>query len=259
MKSDFFERYLKHEIEDLPKYVVLRETLRSAIMDGYWRKGEKLPPEAKIASTTPFSLGTVQKALGSLVAEGVVERRQGHGTFVADDRSQMIDPWHFRFCGEKATDFKRVYPKLLSKKKIRTRSPWARLISPDSDHLIQIDRIIGIGNEFSLYSRFYLSGTHFGGILNKSNRELSSLNFKTILHQEYNVSFTRASHAIQLVEFPQDICHSLNIPEETLGMLMEILAGSKLKNPTSYQEVFIPPNRLKLCISDSSEIPKSWR
>jgi GntR family transcriptional regulator len=259
MKSDFFKLYLRPELKGLPKYVELRETLRNAIKDGYWKKGEKLPSEAEIAKITPLSLGTVQKALGALVAEGVVERRQGHGTFVANDRSQMTEPWHFRFYDEKTGDFKRVYPKLLLKKRITSRAPWARLVNPDSDNLIQINRIVDIGNEFSVYSRFYLSGDRFEGILKKPNKELSSLNFKTILHQEYNVSFTKASHMLQVTELPTDICQALNVRHSTVGMLVEILAGSKLKNPTYFQEVFIPPNNLRLCISDSSDIPNSWK
>ena len=116
MEPDFLRKYRKDNLKGLPKYVELREILRSAVFDGYWKAGDKLPPEKQLADITPFSLGTVQKALKALSAEGVVERRHGHGTFVSPKKIQMLDPWHFRFSSSLFKNFLEVYPRLISKK-----------------------------------------------------------------------------------------------------------------------------------------------
>ena len=258
MKDDFFARYGKAHIAGLPKYAQLREALRAAIEDGYWQAGAKLPPEVLLASISPFSLGTVQKALRALVKEGLVERRPGSGTFVAEDRRQMYDPWHFRFTKNGEENFLPVYPKILSKRVISNKGPWVGLISPESRKVIQIDRVVSIENMVLIYSKFFLSADRFDGFLNKPIKELESINFKTILRSEYNLSIRYMNHTIQTVRLPEKIARVVHVPDQTSGMLLSIVALSSLKVPTYYQQVFIPPTDLKLHIPDSTFIPERW-
>jgi len=258
VKTDFFQAYGKPYLAGLPKYAQLREVLRTAIEDGYWQPGEKLPPEITLASTTPFSLGTVQKAMRALVKEGIIERRPGSGTFVSVDRRQMYDPWHFRFTKDGQENFLSVYPKVIAKKIIFSQAPWAQLISPASERIIQINRTIEIGELFSIYSRFFLAADKFEGFLAKSRKELESANFKTILRQQYNLSIRYMNHTIQMAEFPPEVADAIRVSQGTVGILLSIVALSSLKAPTYYQEVFIPPNELELHISDSAFIPERW-
>jgi GntR family transcriptional regulator len=258
MNHDFFQAYGKSYIAGLPKYAQLREALRTAIEDGYWQPGEKLPAEIALAATTPFSLGTVQKAMRALVKEGIIERRPGSGTFVAVDRRQMYDPWHFRFTVDEGQNFLSVYPKVVAKKVIFSQASWARLISPASDKIIQINRIITIGDSISIYSRFFLAADKFSGFLTKTRKELESVNFKTILRHEYNLSIRYMNHTVQMAGLPQEVAQAIHFPPGTAGLLLSIVALSSLKTPTYYQEVFIPPSNLRLHISDSSFIPERW-
>jgi DNA-binding GntR family transcriptional regulator len=258
MQSDFFSKYQKPEFNDLPKYVKLREVLRCAITDGHWKNSEKLPPETEIANITKLSLGTVQKALRELVDEDVIERRQGRGTFIVNKRTLMVDPWHFRFYNIQPGEFLKVYPKIMSKKIVKKQTTWSQLINPNGTGLIQIDRLISIVDEFLIFSKFFLSAKKFKGFLQKSDKELSSLNFKTILHQEYNVSFANMSYSLQTCTFPTDICQAIKMQEGTAGLLVEIFAFSRYNKPVYYQEVYIPPNKFKLYISDSTTLPNYW-
>jgi GntR family transcriptional regulator len=67
----------------LPLYVQVRERIVSAIEYGEWDAGEALPSEFELADRFGVSQGTVRKGLDALVAEGVLFRRQGLGTFIA--------------------------------------------------------------------------------------------------------------------------------------------------------------------------------
>ncbi len=66
-----------------PLYRVLAEALREAVVSGDYPPGGKLPTEAKLAKQFGMSRGTVVKAIATLVAEGIVIKRQGAGSFVA--------------------------------------------------------------------------------------------------------------------------------------------------------------------------------
>ena len=66
-----------------PLYRQVKELLLQRVVSGVWKPGEGLPSEAKLAEQFNVSQGTVRKALEEMVAEHVVVRHQGKGTFVA--------------------------------------------------------------------------------------------------------------------------------------------------------------------------------
>jgi len=66
-----------------PLYQKLQQALREAIHNRVLAPDEALPPERDMAEEFSVSRITVRKALDGLVAEGLLTRRQGAGTFVA--------------------------------------------------------------------------------------------------------------------------------------------------------------------------------
>jgi GntR family transcriptional regulator len=66
-----------------PLYQRLQTALRGAIERQVLKPEDALPPERDLASDFDVSRITVRKALDGLVAEGLLTRRQGAGTFVA--------------------------------------------------------------------------------------------------------------------------------------------------------------------------------
>ncbi|MBI5112015.1 MAG: GntR family transcriptional regulator [Rhodovulum sp.] len=66
----------------LPIYQRLKDALAERIQDGHWRPGEAIPAESELASDFGVALGTMRKAIEGLVAQGLLERHQGRGTFV---------------------------------------------------------------------------------------------------------------------------------------------------------------------------------
>ncbi|MGD7707801.1 substrate-binding domain-containing protein [Microlunatus sp. Y2014] len=60
----------------------MSEWLRRGILAGTWPVGDRLPTEQQLVRSTGYSLNTVRRGVDDLVADGLVERRQGAGTFV---------------------------------------------------------------------------------------------------------------------------------------------------------------------------------
>lgn len=65
-------------------YVRLRQALRGTIEAGAVGPGQALPGERELAKWLDLSRVTVRKAIGGLVADGLLVQRQGSGTFVAE-------------------------------------------------------------------------------------------------------------------------------------------------------------------------------
>ncbi len=69
------------------------QSLRTEIMSGRWAVGDQLPNEAALSAKLGVSRGTVREAVRALVAQGMLETRQGSGTYVrsTSDASRSLD------------------------------------------------------------------------------------------------------------------------------------------------------------------------
>ena len=71
-----------------PLYQQLMARLKNDILAGVYPSGARIPSEQLLCETYGVSRVTVRKAMLDLVQEGLLVRRQGKGTFVADERIQ---------------------------------------------------------------------------------------------------------------------------------------------------------------------------
>ena len=67
-----------------PLYEQVGDLIRQRLVENYWPPGGALPSEIQLAKDLGVSQGTVRKALDDLVAENLLYRRQGLGTFVPE-------------------------------------------------------------------------------------------------------------------------------------------------------------------------------
>lgn len=81
----------------LPLYQRLRDQLAEQIANNRWRPGEAIPTEAALSSEYCLSTGTVRKAIDMLVADNILERQQGRGTFIRRPQFQSSLFRFFRF------------------------------------------------------------------------------------------------------------------------------------------------------------------
>lgn len=71
-----------------PRYIKIHNEIQSRIEKGYWQVGQRIPAERELAQEFMVSRMTLRQALQTLVDEGVLERRIGAGTFVAQRKIQ---------------------------------------------------------------------------------------------------------------------------------------------------------------------------
>jgi DNA-binding FadR family transcriptional regulator len=60
-------------------------TLRAEVREGRWPVGSRIPTEPELAELTGTGRNTVREAVQALVHAGLLERRQGSGTYVVAD------------------------------------------------------------------------------------------------------------------------------------------------------------------------------
>ena len=72
-----------------PLYHQLMQRITADIEQGTYPTGSRIPPEHELEQTYQVSRVTVRRALAELTAEGLLERKQGKGTFVSMPRTGL--------------------------------------------------------------------------------------------------------------------------------------------------------------------------
>ena len=71
---------------DIPLYSQIVNIVKRNISAGTLSTGDLLPSESELCRTFDISRSTVRQAIGTLESEGLVVRKQGRGTFVAEPK-----------------------------------------------------------------------------------------------------------------------------------------------------------------------------
>ena len=89
-----------------PLYRQVYDIVVRRVVQGVWKPGEALPSEQALARELGVSQGTMRKVLDALTSEKLLERRQGKGTFIAENTQERALFRFFRMArpgGERMT------------------------------------------------------------------------------------------------------------------------------------------------------------
>jgi GntR family transcriptional regulator len=154
-----------YESQRTPKYIQIYEWVHAMIRKGRFKVGDRLPTEPGLAKQFNSSRMTVRKAIDPLVLEGVVERRQGQGTFVVSndiikltyDASKPIRFSHEMRQAGRSHDFKVVDYRVIEADKDLQRY----LNLAKGQRVIFLNQVLSVGQKPVIIDRTYLEyGTY---------------------------------------------------------------------------------------------------
>ena len=73
----------------VPLYLQVRDKILKRIVDEKLGPGMLIPNEQSLAKTYGTSLSTIRQAITLLVADGVLSKKQGKGTFIAEKKTVL--------------------------------------------------------------------------------------------------------------------------------------------------------------------------
>lgn len=235
-----------------PKYQRLADVLVEAIRQGVWRPGDQLPPEEELTSLTPYSLGTVQRALRDLSQQGLVVRQHGLGSFVADPPRELQDPWHCRFVDDDGQTLLPVYSQVVARATVSELGPWTAHLGPQAD-VIRLDRVIIVNDEFRIFSRFYGDRRTLRRLWEMPMEELHGANFKKVIVRQCQLPITQITHFVRTQMFDDEACTRMGIPAGTSGLFVHAVARAGRERCVYYQQFSIAPNRRDMQFPENTE------
>jgi DNA-binding GntR family transcriptional regulator len=236
--QEFWVQYRKELTPGVSKYALLRDVMVDAIASGHWKRGAQLPTEQELARETPFSLGTVQRALRSLVDDGIIVRRQGFGTFVADNVKPLNKPWHMRFVALDGGNVVETYTYVLSRQSVKKTGRWSHYF-PNKTDLFVIERRFRIADKFWVFNRFYSSASILGALQRTALSKLDSVNLKELIIRQYGLPITAIEHRLKIAHFDPEICRQIEVKKGSTGLLLEAVARTG-PDAVYYQEFYVP-------------------
>jgi GntR family transcriptional regulator len=76
------DRHKSRSVSGQPLYLQVERRIEDLLLQGRYKAGDRIPPEADLVGSLGVSRVTVRAGLTRLVERGVLERRQGSGTFL---------------------------------------------------------------------------------------------------------------------------------------------------------------------------------
>lgn len=164
----------------LPLYQRLRDDMLARIGSGEWQTGVAIPTEIELTRLYGVAVGTVRKAVETLVAEGMLERSQGRGTFI---RRPSFDASLFRFFRHQVSGGRPVVPRgrILTRALGPAPAPVAAALElPKKAQAIRLDRLRLVDDKPVLLEEIWLPHAPFAALM-----KIDTASFADLLYPFY--------------------------------------------------------------------------
>lgn len=249
-RLELFQMLRQPDRSGRPKYQRLADTLVEAIKRGLWRPGDRLPAEDELTSMTPFSLGTAQRALRDLADQGLVVRKHGLGSFVAERPRELQEPWHCRFLADDGVTVLPVYSKTLQRAAVKDGGPWNAYLGSAPGQVMRLDRLVNINEEFNVFSRFYGDRELLKKLWDMPLERLEGVNFQQLLGKHFKMPITDIKHLVGIARFDAEAAQHTGVKSGTTGIFLRAVARAGRDLCVYYQEFLIPPTQRPLEIPE---------
>jgi GntR family transcriptional regulator len=210
----------------LPAYQRIQSVIRKRIDSGQLQPGDPVPSERDLAKTHKVSLMTARHALAFLEREGVVERRRGIGTFVAQPKI------HFNklmsYTEQMAARTLSAAAKVLFAKIVDNENEAAaRLSLPPNSRIIKLERLRHASGEPFALETCFLNAAEFPALLDAPVARESLFG---ILERDYKVELGYADEEVDATAADPRIAELLAIPRrEPLLRIRQVIYSTKGK------------------------------
>lgn len=185
------------------RYGGVASALRERILAGEWAPGTPIQAESALAQSFGVALGTVRQALALLVEDGLLERRQGKGTFVSAGLAGASMMRFFRFRSPEAgvaPPQSRIVSRRARPADAAERAAFAQEAGAQ---VLQLERVRSIDTEPCLLETVVLPLPMFGALVDSDPAGWGDLLYPlyqercgVLIHQaEDHVSFGQLSAA----------------------------------------------------------------
>jgi GntR family transcriptional regulator len=217
-----------------PLYKEVKNRLTRELAAGDWKPGEAIPSETKLADRFNVSIGTIRKAIDELVAERILLRQQGRGTFVATHTEDRTLFYFFHIVGK---DGSREVPtlELLSFKRVKAGAVEEEKLGLERGAgVFRIQNLLHLGGGPVVFDEITVPQALFPDL----SEDIFAAREGTIygLYQaRYGISVLRISERLAADHAPARAATLLAIPTDSPALAIKRVAYTYDDTPVEYR------------------------
>jgi GntR family transcriptional regulator len=197
MPTTVLDRPATHLASNAPLYIRIADGLLDRIESGQLAPGDRLPSERELSDALGVNRMTLRRALWLLESQGLIVRRHGHGTFVAERKIERQAGKLVLFArgmqrrgylpGARVIDFDR---------RPATAAEALQLAIPPAVPVYFLRRLRLVNAEPVMLERFTLPADLFPGF---ERHDFSVRLVSDVMEQEYGIAEVRAHQSLEPV------------------------------------------------------------
>ncbi len=203
-----------------PLYKEVKLAITRMLSSGEMQAGEAIPTEKQLCEIFGTSIGTIRRAIDELVAEHVLIRQQGRGTFLAPYSPDRMLNIFFNIVSKDGRREVPIVQTLSFQNDISDAETAKELAIRDGDEIYKIHNIMLMGGEPAVLDEIRISSVLFPG-LTETEFVSRDMTIYDLYQNRFGINVIRTSDRLRSIPADVSTAKRLNIP---LGMpLLEIL------------------------------------
>lgn len=201
---------------------------------GEWKPGESIPSEARLAVQFGVSQGTVRKAIDEMVADNLLIRRQGKGTFVATHADPLA---LFRFVRIAANEgaLGELRSRALGCWRVKASVDVARALHlPTGAPVMMLRRIVDSGDSPAIFDEIYLPGAAFAD-LTLDMLQFDEISLYSLYESRFGVRVVRADERVRATLADPVSAELLDVAEKSPLVLVERMTYTYGDKPVEWR------------------------
>ncbi len=233
------------ENDPMPLYYQLKVLLKNRIEDKEWTEGSKIPTEKELAKFYGTSMITVRQAVGLLVNEGLLIKKQGKGTFVAPAKIQKGPNILNSFTEEMKQRGFEVKSELLRFSRIVPDGDVKKILNlSDDDQVYFIQRLRYANNEpIAIQS----TNLVYDVLKDLNASELTGSIYK-LLEEKFGIQIKYADEFYSAILIDKQMAHLLGISLPAVGFSVKRIGYTANGRPIEYTESIMRADKYSISV-----------
>jgi len=226
----------------IPLYYQLQQILEKLVENGEFDNSQPLPTEEELMKTYEVSRTTVREALRGLLDKGVIVKKQGVGSFIAQEKITEVLPGLVSFSSEMSARGFCVRTKVLKIQEIKPSPKVARGLNLSNDvTVLRVKRLRFVDEKPIVISTSYLTC----GYDPKDNFEGS---IYKILEEKYGVSISYGEAIIEACLSDEYESRLLNLEKGSALLGITWRSFTEDNTPVEYSEAIFRGDSYKYVV-----------
>lgn len=228
-------------------HAYIKEDLLHRIKSGTYKVGDRIPTELELCKDFNVSRTTVRTALKQLTMEGYLVRKQGNGTFVAEQKvKQTLSHTVERYSDQIAVQGKKAEISLVSIQVIPATELLKKILNVSIDDPIQcIERVRKANGEPTQYEIAYIPWKAAPGI----TKEHAESSLYETLKNSYHIQIAKTTEHVEIIFPDERIAQHLHYKKVLPCFYIETVAEDVNGNVFEYSRSYFRGDKTNFVIS----------